>query len=154
VNGRVVPSLSEIKYEQDDDVDVVVWGGVRDMTVEGASSISHSKDRGHEEKAARSVRTSVKALKVGAVAKRLGVSATMVRSLEKLGLAKPARSQNKYRLYTNDDLRVLRRAIYLRRVQGLNAPAILKQMKKSSSMTLKPCSLRQGAGQLPVPKGW
>ena len=38
----------------------------------------------------------VKGLKVGAVAKRLGVSATMVRSLEKLGLAKPARSQSMY----------------------------------------------------------
>jgi transcriptional regulator with XRE-family HTH domain len=72
----------------------------------------------------------VKGLKVGAVAKRLGVSATMVRSLEKLGLAKPARSQSMYRLYTNDDLRVFRRAIYLRRVQGLNAPAILKQLKE------------------------
>ena len=70
------------------------------------------------------------ALKVGAVAQRLGVSASMVRSWEKLGLAKPARSQSKYRLYTNDDLRVLRRAIYLRRVQGLNAPAILNQLKQ------------------------
>jgi DNA-binding transcriptional MerR regulator/uncharacterized cupin superfamily protein len=70
------------------------------------------------------------ALKVGAVAERLGVSASMVRSWEKLGLASPARSHSKYRLYTNDDLRVLRRAIYLRRVQGLNAPAILNQLKQ------------------------
>jgi DNA-binding transcriptional MerR regulator/uncharacterized cupin superfamily protein len=70
------------------------------------------------------------ALKVGAVAQRLGVSASMVRSWEKLGLARPARSRSKYRLYTNEDLRVLRRAIYLRRVQGLNAPAILNQLKQ------------------------
>jgi DNA-binding transcriptional MerR regulator/mannose-6-phosphate isomerase-like protein (cupin superfamily) len=70
------------------------------------------------------------ALKVGAVAQRLGVSASMVRSWEKLGLASPTRSQSKYRLYTNDDLRVLRRAIYLRRIQGLNAPAILNQLKQ------------------------
>jgi DNA-binding transcriptional MerR regulator/uncharacterized RmlC-like cupin family protein len=69
-------------------------------------------------------------LKVGAVAKRLGVSASMVRSWERLGLASPARSHGKYRLYSNDDLRVLRRAIYLRRVQGLNAPAILQQLKR------------------------
>ena len=69
------------------------------------------------------------ALKVGAVAQRLGVSASMVRSWENRA-AKPARSQSKYRLYTNDDLRVLRRAIYLRRVQGLNAPAILNQLKQ------------------------
>jgi DNA-binding transcriptional MerR regulator/uncharacterized cupin superfamily protein len=70
------------------------------------------------------------ALKVGAVAQQLGVSTSMVRSWEKLGLTSPARSPGKYRLYTNDDLRVLRRAIYLRRVQGLNAPAILNQLKR------------------------
>jgi DNA-binding transcriptional MerR regulator/uncharacterized cupin superfamily protein len=70
------------------------------------------------------------ALKVGAVAQLLGVSASMVRSWEKLGLARPARSQGKYRLYSNDDLQVLRRAIYLRRVQGLSASAILNQLKQ------------------------
>jgi DNA-binding transcriptional MerR regulator/uncharacterized cupin superfamily protein len=74
------------------------------------------------------------ALKVGAVAQRLGVSASMVRSWEKLGLATPARSQSKYRLYTNEDLRVLRRAIYLRRVQGLNARAILNQLKQEGML--------------------
>src|SRR6202035_2283666 len=99
------------------------------MTVEGFFHLS-SMDSDHTEKTAHSVGKAGKALMVGAVAKRLGVSATMVRSVEKLGLAKPARSQSKYRLYTNDDLRVLRRAIYLRRVQGLNAPAILNQLKQ------------------------
>jgi DNA-binding transcriptional MerR regulator/uncharacterized cupin superfamily protein len=64
------------------------------------------------------------------VAERLGVSASMVRSWEKLGLASPERSRSKYRLYSNEDLRVLRRAIYLRRVRGLNAPAILEQLKQ------------------------
>jgi DNA-binding transcriptional MerR regulator/mannose-6-phosphate isomerase-like protein (cupin superfamily) len=83
-----------------------------------------------KKKTPRSNRKVGEALKVGAVAQRLGVSASMVRSWEKLGLARPARSQSKYRLYTNDDLRVLRRAIYLRRVQGLNAPAILNQLKQ------------------------
>ncbi len=95
-----------------------------------ASSNSHSKVTDRKKKAARSPRKVGEALKVGAVAQRLGVSASMVRSWEKLGLASPARSQSKYRLYTNDDLRVLRRAIYLRRVQGLNAPAILNQLKQ------------------------
>jgi len=69
-----------------------------------------------------------RALSVGAVASHLGVSPSMVRSLEKLGLAKPARSRSRYRLYSGDDLQVLRRAVYLRRVQGLNAPAIVKQL--------------------------
>jgi DNA-binding transcriptional MerR regulator len=103
------------------------------MTVEGFFRLS-SMDSDHTEKTAHSVGKAGKALMVGAVAKRLGVSATMVRSLEKLGLAKPARSQSRYRLYTNEDLRVLRRAIYLRRVQGLNAPAILTQLKKEGML--------------------
>ena len=93
------------------------------------SSNSQSKVA-RTKKASRSPGKIGEALKVGAVAQRLGVSASMVRSWEKLGLARPARSQSKYRLYTNDDLRVLRRAIYLRRVQGLNAPAILNQLKQ------------------------
>jgi DNA-binding transcriptional MerR regulator/uncharacterized RmlC-like cupin family protein len=77
-------------------------------------------------------------LKVGAVAKRLGVSASLVRSWEKLGLASPARSRSKYRLYSNEDLRVLRRAIYLRRVQRLNAPAILQQLKREGLLNRAP----------------
>jgi DNA-binding transcriptional MerR regulator/uncharacterized cupin superfamily protein len=94
------------------------------------SSNSHSSTTARKKNATNSRRKVGEALKVGAVAERLGVSASMVRSWEKLGLASPARSQSKYRLYTNDDLRVLRRAIYLRRVQGLNAPAILHQLKQ------------------------
>jgi DNA-binding transcriptional MerR regulator/uncharacterized cupin superfamily protein len=94
------------------------------------SNNSHSPKKDPKKRAPRSTRKVGEALKVGAVAQRLGVSASMVRSWEKLGLARPARSQSKYRLYTNDDLRVLRRAIYLRRVQGLNAPAILSQLKQ------------------------
>ncbi len=95
-----------------------------------ASSNSRSNTADRKKKATNSAGKIGEALKVGAVAERLGVSASMVRSWEKLGLASPARSQSKYRLYTNDDLRVLRRAIYLRRVQGLNAPAILNQLKQ------------------------
>ena len=95
-----------------------------------ASTNSHSSKTGRKKTTTRSARKVGEALKVGAVAERLGVSASMVRSWEKLGLARPARSQSKYRLYTNDDLRVLRRAIYLRRVQGLNAPAILNQLRQ------------------------
>jgi DNA-binding transcriptional MerR regulator/uncharacterized RmlC-like cupin family protein len=78
------------------------------------------------------------ALKVGAVAKRLGVSASMVRSWEKLGLGSPARSHSKYRLYTSEDVRVLRRAVYLRRVRGLNAPAILQQLKQEGLLNRPP----------------
>ena len=104
-------------------------GAALERSLSKSSSNSHSSPNGPAKKP-HGPRKLGEALKVGAVAQRLGVSASMVRSWEKLGLARPARSQSKYRLYTNDDLRVLRRAIYLRRVQGLNAPAILHQLKQ------------------------
>jgi DNA-binding transcriptional MerR regulator/mannose-6-phosphate isomerase-like protein (cupin superfamily) len=75
------------------------------------------------------------ALRIGVVARRLGVSASMVRSLGEVGVAKPTRTKNKYRLYSSDDLRILRRAIHLRRVQGLNAPAILNQLKQEGLLS-------------------
>lgn len=54
----------------------------------------------------------------------------MVRSWDRLGLTHPVRTASKYRLYSNEDLRVMRRAIYLRRVRGLNAPGILNQLRQ------------------------
>ncbi len=64
------------------------------------------------------------------MAQRLGVSASAVRTWEELGLTKPGRSQGKQRLFTDEDLQVLRRAILLRRVEGLNATAILKRLQQ------------------------
>ena len=69
-------------------------------------------------------------LKIGDVAQRLGVSASLVRAWERLGLARPARTDSKYRIYTNEDFKALRRAVYLRRVRGLNAAGIALQLKK------------------------
>jgi DNA-binding transcriptional MerR regulator/mannose-6-phosphate isomerase-like protein (cupin superfamily) len=88
-------------------------------------------------------------MKIGAVAKRLGVSASMVRSWDRLGLTNPIRTESKYRLYSNDDLRVMRRAIYLRREQGLNAPGILKQLKQEGLLRhrdAEPASVQSEAG--------
>jgi DNA-binding transcriptional MerR regulator/uncharacterized RmlC-like cupin family protein len=70
------------------------------------------------------------ALKIGTVARQLGISASMIRAWEKLGLTSPMRTGASYRMYTTEDIRVLRRAVYLRRVLGLNAPAILKQLRE------------------------
>jgi transcriptional regulator with XRE-family HTH domain len=69
----------------------------------------------------------------------------MIRAWEKMGLARPLRSQSSYRLYTNDDVRLLRRAVYLRRVLGLNAPAILNQLKQEGLL------IRGQAEQAPEP---
>ena len=74
-------------------------------------------------------------LKVGEVARKLGVSASMIRSLESLGLVNPTRSQGRYRLYTDEDLRVLQRAIRLLRVQGLNASAMLMQLNQEGLLS-------------------
>jgi DNA-binding transcriptional MerR regulator len=95
----------------------------------GSTNSRHVSIKPRQKTAGLDIRVG-ESLKVGAVAKRLGVSASTVRSWEKLGLTNPARSHIKYRLYTNEDFRVLRRAVYLRRVQRLNAPAILQQLKQ------------------------
>ena len=58
----------------------------------------------------------------------------MIRAWEKMGLARPLRTNSSYRLYTNEDVKVLRRAVYLRRVLGLNAPAILSQLRQEGML--------------------
>jgi transcriptional regulator with XRE-family HTH domain len=52
-----------------------------------------------------------------------------------MGLARPARTESSYRLYSNDDLRILRRAVYLRKVHRLNAPAILRQLREEGLLS-------------------
>jgi transcriptional regulator with XRE-family HTH domain len=69
-------------------------------------------------------------LKIGDVARLVGVSPSVIRSWESLGLTRPQRTASKYRLYTTEDVKLLKRARFLRRVRGLNAPAILQMLKR------------------------
>ena len=69
-------------------------------------------------------------LKIGDVARLVGVSPSVIRSWESLGLTRPQRTASKYRLYGLDDVKVLKRARFLRRVRGLNAPAIVQLLKR------------------------
>jgi DNA-binding transcriptional MerR regulator/quercetin dioxygenase-like cupin family protein len=69
-------------------------------------------------------------LKIGDVAKRVGVSPSVIRSWENLGLTRPQRTESKYRLYNADDVKLLQRARFLRRVRGLNAPAIVELLRR------------------------
>ena len=69
-------------------------------------------------------------LKIGDVARMVGVSPSVIRSWESLGLTQPRRTASKYRLYSAEDVSLLKRARYLRRVRGLNAPAIVELMKR------------------------
>jgi len=68
-------------------------------------------------------------LKIGDVARLVGLSPSLLRSWESLGLVRPARTGNGYRLFAPEDVQVLKRARFLRRVRGLNAPAIIQVLK-------------------------
>ena len=69
-------------------------------------------------------------LKIGDVSRRVGVSPSVIRSWESLGLTRPRRTESKYRLYTVDDVKLLKRARFLRKVRGLNAPAIVELLRR------------------------
>lgn len=69
-------------------------------------------------------------LKIGDVAKKVGVSPSVIRSWESLGLTRPRRTESKYRLYTAEDVKLLKRARFLRKVRGLNAPAIVQLLRR------------------------
>src|SRR6202163_3465498 len=68
-------------------------------------------------------------LKIGDVARKVGVSPSVIRGWESLGLARPRRTESKYRLYTPEDVKLLKRARFLRKVRGLNAAAIVQLLK-------------------------
>src|SRR6201997_5387928 len=73
-------------------------------------------------------------LKIGDVARLVGVSPSVIRTWESLGLARPRRTASKYRLYSPEDVKLLKRARFLRRVRGLNAPAIVQLLKRDGKI--------------------
>jgi len=69
-------------------------------------------------------------LRISEVARRLEISSSALRSWETLGLISPQRTKSRYRMYTESDVRLLQRAIFLRRARGLNPPAIVHVLRK------------------------
>jgi DNA-binding transcriptional MerR regulator/quercetin dioxygenase-like cupin family protein len=69
-------------------------------------------------------------LRISEVARRVGISSSALRAWEALGLVSPQRTQSRYRLYNESDVRLLQRAIFLRRARGLNPPAIVHVLKR------------------------
>jgi DNA-binding transcriptional MerR regulator/quercetin dioxygenase-like cupin family protein len=67
-------------------------------------------------------------LTVGQTARILGVSPSTLRLWESVGLVAPVRSNGKYRLYSPELLKVLKRIKYLREVQRLNVPGIKREL--------------------------
>jgi DNA-binding transcriptional MerR regulator/quercetin dioxygenase-like cupin family protein len=68
-------------------------------------------------------------LRISDVARMIGVSPSILRSWENLGLVSPARTRSKYRLYTHADVRLLKRAQFLHRNRGMNIPAVVHLLK-------------------------
>jgi DNA-binding transcriptional MerR regulator/quercetin dioxygenase-like cupin family protein len=73
-------------------------------------------------------------LKIGDVARLVGISSSAIRTWEKLGLTRPQRTKSRYRLYTNEDVRLLKKARYMRKVRGLNAAAIVQMLKQDGAI--------------------
>jgi DNA-binding transcriptional MerR regulator/quercetin dioxygenase-like cupin family protein len=69
-------------------------------------------------------------LRISEVARRLGISSSALRAWEALGLVSPRRTQSRYRMFAESDVRLLQRAIFLRRARGLNPAAIVHVLKK------------------------
>jgi DNA-binding transcriptional MerR regulator/quercetin dioxygenase-like cupin family protein len=69
-------------------------------------------------------------LRISEVARRLGISSSALRAWEALGLVSPQRTASRYRMYAEADVRLLQRAIFLRRSRGLNPAAIVHVLKK------------------------
>ena len=75
-------------------------------------------------------------LRISEVARRVGISSSALRAWEALGLVSPQRTRSQYRLYSEADVRLLQRALFLRRARGLNPAAIVHVLKKQGVVAL------------------
>src|SRR5882724_1538760 len=75
-------------------------------------------------------------LRISEVARRVGISSSALRAWESLGLVVPQRTPSKYRLYSASDVRLLQRAIFLRRARGLNPAAIVHVLKRQGVVSV------------------
>jgi transcriptional regulator with XRE-family HTH domain len=74
-------------------------------------------------------------LSIGDTARILGVSPSLLRNWEKIGLITPIRSQGRYRLFSREVLAQARHVLHLRKVERLNPHAILREQKRSRKRT-------------------
>jgi DNA-binding transcriptional MerR regulator/quercetin dioxygenase-like cupin family protein len=83
-------------------------------------------------------RTLRRLLRISEVARRVGISSSALRAWEALGLVSPHRTKSRYRLYAEADVRLLQRAIFLRRARGLNPAAIVHVLKRQGVVSPPP----------------
>src|SRR5262249_53880332 len=79
-------------------------------------------------------------LTVGQTARILGISPSLLRQLENIGLITPARSQGRFRLYSPELLKVLKRIKYLRDVEQLRGPGLKYVLEKTAAAPQRPAS--------------
>jgi DNA-binding transcriptional MerR regulator/mannose-6-phosphate isomerase-like protein (cupin superfamily) len=90
--------------------------------------------------------TPTRLLRISEVAHLVGISSSALRAWETLGLVAPRRTHSHYRMYSESDVRLLQRAIFLRRARGLNPAAIVHVLKKQG-MVAAPADAPQVPGQ-------
>ena len=84
--------------------------------------------------------------RISEVARRLRISSSALRAWEALGLVTPRRTPSRYRLYAESDVRLLQRALFLRRARGLNPAAIVHVLKRQGVFSA-PADAHQSPGQ-------
>jgi DNA-binding transcriptional MerR regulator/quercetin dioxygenase-like cupin family protein len=75
-------------------------------------------------------------LRISEVARRVKISSSALRAWEQLGLVTPQRTKSRYRLYSEADVRLLQRALFLRRARGLNPAAIVHVLNRQGAVAL------------------
>ena len=92
-------------------------------------------------------------LRISEVAKRLGISSSALRAWETLGLVAPERTESRYRLYNEEDVRLLQRALFLRRARGLNPAAIVHVLKRQGIVSVPAENAASPGMRFPILQG-
>jgi transcriptional regulator with XRE-family HTH domain len=85
-------------------------------------------------------------LTIGQVARLLRVSASSLRNWERLGLITPTRTAGRYRLYSTEAVRQLKRIHFLRRVKRINPPGILHMRRHDTALLNLPAASTTSVG--------
>src|SRR5262245_38001583 len=75
-----------------------------------------------------------KLLRISEVAKLFQVSASSLRNWERQGLIAPMPSQSRYRLYSAETVRQLKRVHFLRRIKGVNPSGIVQMRGEDAEL--------------------
>ena len=87
-----------------------------------------------------------KLLTIGQVARLLHVSASSLRNWERLGLITPTRTAGRYRLYSAEAVRQLKRIHFLRRVKRINPTGILHMRRHDTELLNLPAASTTNVG--------